>query len=54
MNTVQYKIDTGAFSSSQSATMSVILDGIGGTMANISSMIGGIGLPNTGEAPSGF
>lgn len=54
MSAVQNKINAGDFSASQSIIMSEILGGIGNTMANISAMIGGIGLPNTGEAPSGF
>ncbi len=49
--TVQADINAGAFTPFQSTIISATLGGIGNVLANISSMIGGIGLPNTGELP---
>ncbi len=50
-NTVQANINAGAFTPFQSTVISTTLGGIGNILATISSMIGGIGLPNTGELP---
>lgn len=48
MNTVQTDINLGMFTPNQSVALSATLGGIGNILANISSMIGGIGFPNTG------
>lgn len=51
VGTVQAKINAGAFTPTQSVAISATLGGIGQILANISAMIGSIGLPNTGEPP---
>lgn len=51
MNTIQVKINADAFTPAQSVALSATLGAIGNILVNISSMIGGIVLPNTGELP---
>ncbi len=53
MSTVQTDMNVGMFTPVQSTAISEVLGGIGNTLATISSMIGNIGLPNTGELPEG-
>jgi len=50
-NAVQSQINAGAFTPAQSTVISAILGNIGRILVNISSMIGGITLPSTGELP---
>ena len=52
LNTVQADINAGVFTPTQSTAISAVLGGISNTLANISSMIGGVGFPNTGYPPS--
>lgn len=51
VGTVQAKINAGAFTPAQSVALSATLGNIGQILANISSMLGSVGLPNTGEPP---
>jgi len=48
INTVQTDINIGMFTPSQSLALSATLGNIGGILANISSMLGGVSFPNTG------
>jgi hypothetical protein len=51
MNTVQTDINVGAFTPAQSTTISASLGSIGNVLVSIDSIMGGIGLPNTGYPP---
>lgn len=51
MGTVQFDINTGAFTPYQSTVISATIGGIGSILANISNMIGGIGFPDAGYSP---
>lgn len=49
---VQGDINAGAYSPYRASQISLTLGYIGNILANISSMIGGVGLPNTGYPPA--
>ncbi len=51
VSTVQSDINAGAFNQSQSLALSGTLGGIAGVLSNISSIISGVGFPNTGFPP---